>query len=127
LHKCVDSLTHVQNAPWVFVIWGMSTVFMHIVGRVFLLNSSFSVHSVVLGYSVCVLIPVCVIAMMLKQMHYLADSIKLFGIMWATTSAFITYLHICFVSPDAKESRRYLLILPILLMHVYLVSLMPRL
>ena len=100
---------------------------MHIVGRVFLTNSSFSVHSVVLGYSAFVLIPCCVVAVILKTLHPVADAIKLFGIFWATSAAFITYLHICFVSPDAKESRRYLLIMPIFLMHVYLVSLIPRL
>lgn len=97
------------------------------IGRVFLTQSSFSLHSVILGYSAASLIPVSLLVTILHPTNFVSDLLKITGILWATTSAFISYLQVTAVVTEVKESRRYLLMMPILLMHVYLISLLPRL
>jgi hypothetical protein len=105
----------------------MATVFQQMIGRVFLVHSTFSLHSVILGYSVASLIPISLLVTVVRLSNFFADLLKILGILWATTSAFISYLQVSAVIPEVKESRRYLLMMPLLLMHVYLISLLPRL
>jgi hypothetical protein len=119
-------LADLPHSPWVLVIWMLATTFSEIVGRNFLQNSSFSIHSVILGYSVTNLLPIAVLSVIFKREMLLMDILKFCSILYATIAAFITYLHICFISSHSKESTRYLLIMPTFLMHVYLISLIPR-
>jgi len=119
-------LADLPHSPWVLVIWLLASTFSDIVGRNFLQNSSLSIHSVILGYSVTNLVPIAILSIIFKKEMFLMDILKLCSIFYATIAAFITYLHICFISSNAKESTRYLLIMPTFLMHVYLISLIPR-
>ena len=119
-------LAELPHSPWVIVIWLLASVFSELVGRNFLRNSSLSIHSVILGYSVTNLVPIAILSVIFKKELFLMDVLKLCSIAYATISAFITYLHICFISSTAKESTRYLLLMPTFLMHLYLISLIPR-
>ena len=126
LYGMILWLAELPHSPWVLVIWMLATTFSHIVGRNFLQNSSFSIHSVILGYSVTNLIPIAILSIIFKKEMFLMDILKFISIVYATISAFITNLHICFISASAKESTRYLLVMPTFLMHIYMISLIPR-
>jgi hypothetical protein len=109
----------------VIVIWGIASFVINLVARIFIQGSSITLHLCILGFSTASLPLISAILLVFKPIYILALLVKVIGLAWSCTSAYYAYSEICIVNQGMGEKRRHLLILPIILMHTYLISLIP--
>ena len=118
-----------QDILWVFIIWCLASFFQHLVARVFIVNSTISIHIAIMGYSVLPLIPLIAIEFLIQPPFFIAMTLNWIAIIWATFSAYLAYIDNCTSCHDKlfEDNRRYSLIFPVLLMEIYMISLLPSL
>ena len=116
-------LGRVKDVAWIFVIWSVAAVMNHLVSRVFY-HSSLMIHIALLGYSMTPIIPFAAIILFLRPPLWLATILELFSIVWASTSAILSYSTIVSISVENKPKLN--LLFPIvILMELYITSLLP--
>ncbi len=117
-------LAHVKDVPWSYIIWSLAALFNHLVCRVWLSSSKLMLHVALLGYSVAPVIPFAAIIVIVRPSIFLTCFIELVAVTWASSSAILSYRLIC-TGPTDKKHRLGLLVPSIVLMHLYIVSLIP--
>mmetsp|Transcript_35168 Transcript_35168/g.35811 ORF Transcript_35168/g.35811 Transcript_35168/m.35811 type:complete len:218 (-) Transcript_35168:122-775(-) len=118
---------HVNDVLWVAVIWFITSIFQHLIARVFIKESKLVMHFYILGYSV---LPIAIMSLLIFIIHppvWLVIIMHWLAVVWSTCSAYITYHDLCtyFIENDEMEIRRSLFIPPIILMELYLTALLP--
>ena len=116
-------LGRVRDVPWVYVIWSIAYVINHFISRVWC-KSSLMMHIALLGYSVAPIIPFVAIIVFINMPVWLATCLEILSVLWASTSAILSYSMILSVSLQ-NQGRMKLLYPIVILMEIYLVSLIP--
>jgi hypothetical protein len=116
-------LGRVRDVSWIFIIWSVAGIMNHFISRVFY-HSSFMIHIALLGYSLTPVIPFAAILLLTHPPSWLATALTGIAILWASTSAVLSYSTIVPVSIENKPKLK--LLFPIvILMELYFTSLLP--
>ena len=112
----------VNNCSWIYVIWGLAGTFNHLVGRVYC-KSSLMIHTALLGYSVTPTVFIASFILFLRPPVWVATLLEIMSVTWASTSAILCYYTL--VDRGRALFRLKLLFPAVILMHLYMVSLLP--
>jgi hypothetical protein len=114
-----------RDVSWVYVVWCGSSIFMHFICRVWCDISSFSLHLAVIGYSVTPMIfPMSALILLLRPVRWLSFLLEACAVCMASYASISSYHHICKFTPS-EATRVPLLLLPVVLTHLYFMSLLP--
>lgn len=123
LYALVLWLGRVRDVPWVYVIWSVAAIVNHFISRVWC-KSSLMIHIALLGYSFSPLIPFAAIIVFINMPIWLATTLEIISIMWASIAAILSYSMILSIAPQ-NTPRLKLLFPVVILMEIYLISLIP--
>jgi hypothetical protein len=112
-----------RDVVWIFLIWSVAAVMNHFVTRVFH-HSSLMIHIALLGYSLTPIIPFAAVIILLNPPIWLSTVLEVISVVWASTSAIMSYSTIITLSSESKPKLR-LLYPTVILMELYITSLMP--
>lgn len=114
----------VKDVPWIYVIWSVAAIFNHFVTRPWY-PSSLLTHVALLGYSIVPLIPFAAIILIMKPPVLIKTILEVFGIIWGSSAAILSYLTVIVTTSFEAKSKMTLLYPMVVLMQLYLVSLLP--
>lgn len=123
LYSLILWLGRVREVPWIYIIWSIAATVNHLVSRVWY-HSSLMIHIALLGYSTAPLIPFAALILLINPPMWLAVSLEVMSVVWATLSAITSYATIIAV-PAEQKPRLRLLYPTVVLMALYVTSLMP--
>ena len=83
-------LGKVRNVSWIFLIWLTFSFFNHLVTRV-TFKSTYALHMYVMGYSIVPIVPWLLMIIIFRPAVWLASSIQIISIIWASITAYISY------------------------------------
>jgi len=116
-----------KNVPYVYVVWVLGALLLHLTVRPFLDGSSMSFHMAMLGYSLCPQLPLCFIVLAFRPSVIVCTLLQMLGVAWSTTAALMGYQMI--VRPliaNTEERSKLLLLLPmVFLFQMYIITLVP--
>lgn len=85
-------LAHVNNVPWLYLVWCLAACFCHLVCRPWSQQSSLLLHLAVLGYSVTPLLPVtCLLIITHGRYPWLSTLVQPIALIFCTSSALLSY------------------------------------
>jgi hypothetical protein len=128
LYGAILWIAKVKNVPWLYVIWFSGSMFNHLVSRVWYRDSSILLHLSVLGYSLISVVPITAILLIVKFSNWTVLCIKSIALFLSSFSAILSYysaLKINEMDSTNVAPRINLLVAPVVLTHLYALSLMP--
>jgi len=116
-----------KNVPYVYVVWVLGALLLHLTVRPFLDGSSMSFHMAMLGYSLCPQLPLCFIVLAFRPSVFVCTVLQMLGVVWSATAALMGYQMI--IRPliaSTEERSKLLLLLPmVFLFQIYMITLVP--
>lgn len=116
-------LGRVRDVGWIFVIWTVAAIMNHFVSRVFY-HSSLMIHIALLGYSLTPILPFAAVILFVNPPVWVSSLLELTSVVWASTSAILSYATIVTISTENKPKLK-LLYPTVILMELYITSLPP--
>lgn len=113
----------VRDGPWAYIIWTIPAVFNHFIMRSFT-KSTLLQHMSIIGYSIAPILPLAGIIILFHPPVWIATSIEIIAISWASAAAILSYISTMVVPPEHKH-RLSLLFPSIILTEMYFISLLP--
>lgn len=123
LYVLILWLGKVKEVLWTFLIWALGGIFNHFITRNWY-HSTLLFHIALLGYSIAPMIPFAGLILITNPPLWLASIFEILGILWASSSAVISYNTIIITS--GENNNKIILLYPVvIIMQLYLTSLLP--
>jgi len=116
-----------KNVPYVYVVWVLGALLLHLTVRPFLDGSSMSFHMAMLGYSLCPQLPLCFIVLVFRPSVFVCTLLHMIGVLWSSTAALMGYQMIVrpLIAKTEERSKLLLLVPMVFLFQVYMITLVP--
>ena len=124
LYSFVLWIGSVNDVPWIYVIWTIAAIMNHFISRVWC-KSTLMIHIAILGYSMAPLIPCAAIIVFINMPIWVATTLEIICILWASLSTILSYTMILPVNRPTDQQRLKLLFPVVMLMQIYLISVIP--